>query len=93
LALSRLKHGFNSPRERQHYQGLTRRTAAFLRAFFKFLQTVFPNLWGAGFQDHREIGHLAMIRHRAPNILVTYNDSPAGNGRQIMPPREQTALS
>jgi hypothetical protein len=34
-----------------------------------------------------------MIRHRAPNILVTYNDGPAGNGRQIMPPREQTALS
>ncbi len=33
------------------------------------------------FHDHREIGHLAMIRHHAPDIIVTYNDSPAGNAK------------
>ncbi len=35
------------------------------------------------FHDHREIGYLAMIRHRVPNILVANNDSPAGNAKRF----------
>jgi hypothetical protein len=41
------------------------------------------------FHDHREIGYLAVIRHRAPNILVAKNDSPAGNAKAFSVDPEQ----
>jgi hypothetical protein len=37
----------------------------------------------SNFHDHREIGYLAMIRHRAPNILVANSNSPAGNAKRF----------
>src|SRR2546423_14265706 len=41
LALSRLKQGFDSPRERQQYQWLTPLSARAFNVFFKFSSTQF----------------------------------------------------
>ena len=35
------------------------------------------------FHDHRQIGYLAMTRHRVTNILVANNDSPTGNAKRF----------
>ena len=33
--------------------------------------------------DHREIGYLAMVRHRAPDILIPDDNGPTGNAKRF----------
>ena len=34
--------------------------------------------------DHREIGYLAMVHHRAPDILIPDNHGPTGNAKRTL---------
>jgi hypothetical protein len=33
--------------------------------------------------DHRELGHAAIVRHRAPDILIAYDNRPARDAQRL----------